>query len=255
MVQVMARGNKQTKTKKAFTRIIKRLFEQFGLDIVRLSRKPTRSLLGLRDFDIKTIIDVGANRGQFARMLLNVFPEAHIYCFEPLPELFRQLSRWSEEQRNGKVTVYNLALGNKEGFLRMFRHIEHNSSSSFLKTTKLCESLYPFSQKQDSITVKLTTLDNWLKSLPSPPMPKILLKVDVQGYEDKVVQGGRETFSKAEACILEVSLDKLYEDQATFRDISLLLYDLGYHYVGNLDQSYADDGHVIFIDAVFVKHQ
>ena len=41
--------------------------------------------------------------------------------------------------------------------------------------------------------------------------------------------------------------------QATFKQISLLLYDLGYHYAGNLNQICANDGHVIFIDAVFVK--
>ena len=57
----------------------------------------------------------------------------------------------------------------------------------------------------------------------------------------------------ASACILEVNLDNLYDKQATFNDITLLLYDLGYRYAGNLDQVCANDGHVIYIDAVFVK--
>jgi hypothetical protein len=57
----------------------------------------------------------------------------------------------------------------------------------------------------------------------------------------------------AKACILEVCLDKLYEGQAEFKGIIELLYELGFKYAGNLDQSYADDGHVTFIDAVFVK--
>lgn len=235
-------------------RLIRKTFNLIGSDIVRISRSPRHSLLGLRNLPIRTIIDVGANEGQFARMISNVFPEAHIYCFEPLSEPFRELSQWAEKQINRKVTIYNLALGDKDGTSEMFSHVEHSPSSSFLKSTKLCESLYPFTQKQDSITVKLTTLDNWFKNLPSPPTHKILLKLDVQGYEDKVIRGGRETFSNAKACILEVCLDKLYGDQATFKDISSLLYDLGYRYVGNLNQNYADDGHVIYIDAVFVKH-
>lgn len=233
---------------------IKNLFEFFGLDIIRKSRNPAKSLLGLRDFDIKTVIDAGANEGQFARMILNVFPEADVYCFEPLPEPFSKLSAWAGKHRNGKVTAYNLALGDKEGTSQMFKHIEHNTSSSILKTTNLCEDIYPFTQKQDSTKIQLTTLDSWLKSLQSPLTKEILLKIDVQGYEDKVLRGGREICSKAKACILEVSLDRLYEDQATFEDISLLLYELGYHYAGNLNQIYADDGHIIFIDAVFVKH-
>ena len=48
-------------------------------------------------------------------------------------------------------------------------------------------------------------------------------------------------------------MDELYEGQATFKDIVLLLQDLGYSYAGNLNQTYADDGHVIYIDAIFVS--
>ena len=33
----------------------------------------------------------------------------------------------------------------------------------------------------------------------------------------------------------------------------MLLDDLGFNYAGNLDQNYDKDGHVIFLDAVFVK--
>ena len=47
--------------------------------------------------------------------------------------------------------------------------------------------------------------------------------------------------------------DKLYEGQAEFKEITELLYDLGFKYAGNLEQVYANDGHVIYIDAVFVK--
>jgi hypothetical protein len=64
---------------------------------------------------------------------------------------------------------------------------------------------------------------------------------------------GIETFRKARVCILEICLDKLYENQANFEAILSLLYGLGYRYAGNLDQTYADDGHVIFIDALFLK--
>ncbi len=84
--------------------------------------------------------------------------------------------------------------------------------------------------------------------------PEILIKLDVQGYEDRVVSGGSRTLNMAKACIAEISLlDRLYEDQSDFRDIISRLYELGYDYACNLNQSYANDGHVIYIDAVFVK--
>lgn len=233
--------------------IIKKALNQIGLDIVRISKSPRHSLLGLRNLPIKTIIDIGANKGQFAKYIKPIFPEARLYCFEPLSEPFKELKQWAEKYRNEKVAAFNLALGDNEGTLEMYSHVEYNPSSSFLKTSKICETIYPFTKKQVSIPVKMMTLDKWIRSLSDPLGPEILIKLDVQGYEDRVIQGGQETFSIAKACILEVNIDHLYKQQATFKDISFLLYNLKFHYVGNLNQIYADNGHVIYINAIFSK--
>jgi FkbM family methyltransferase len=238
--------------KSVLKRLIKKAFNYVGVDIIRMHNSPEQTLIGLLNYPIRSIIDVGANKGQFARYISNLFPGAHIYCFEPLPEPFKKLNQWAEKRKE-KVKAFNIALGDREGMIEMFVHVEHSPSSSFLKTSKICERLYPFAKKQISIPVKMTTLDNCIKRL-NYTTPEILIKLDVQGYEDKVIKGGQETFNIAKACILEVSLDELYEDQATFKDISLLLYGSGYYYAGNLNQTYAPDGHVIFIDAVFINN-
>jgi FkbM family methyltransferase len=231
-------------------RLVKRAFNSVGVDIVRMQRSPRISLLGLRHYPFRSIIDIGANRGQFARYISTLFPDAHIYCFEPLPGAFRELSKWA---KNEKVTAVNFALGDREGTFELSEHIDHSLSSSFLRTTKLCETLYPITKRKKSIQVNITTLDKWIESLATPLIPEILIKLDVQGYEDRVLQGGRKTFNIAKACILEICLDKLYQDQATFKDIFFLLNDLGYHYAGNLAQHYADNGHIIYIDTIFEK--
>jgi FkbM family methyltransferase len=211
------------------------------------------SFLGLKYLPIKTIFDVGANEGQFARKVSKLFPNACIYCFEPLPGPFKKLNRWAEKQK-GRVKVFNTALGDssKES-VEMFSHSEHSPSSSILKTTETCKTLYPVTEKQNTISVKLTMLDEWAANLSEPLTSDILIKLDVQGYEDRVIKGGVATFRRARACILEVCLDKMYEKQANFKDILFLLYELGFHYIGNLNQVYADDGHVVYVDAVFVK--
>ncbi len=59
-------------------------------------------------------------------------------------------------------------------------------------------------------------------------------------------------FDIAKACILEVGFDQLYNGQATLKEIAELLYDMGFRYTGNLEQSYADDGHLVLM-AAFVK--
>ena len=233
-------------------RLIKWIFNSMGYDIVRVEKSPRISLLGLRNIPIRTVIDVGANEGQFARMIEKVFQEAKIYSFEPLPEAYKELEKWSKI-KDGKVEAFNLALGDSNGEVEMFYHTEHSPSSSILKTTEVCEKYYPFTKNQQTIKVKMTTLDKAIDELDISLIPEVLIKLDVQGYENRVIKGGRETFKMAKACILEVCLDKLYEDQAEFKEITELLYDMGFKYAGNLNQTYAYDGHVIFIDAVFVK--
>ncbi len=239
------------KNKIIINQFIKKIFNLIGLDICKLSNSPKFNFLGLRNLSIKTIIDVGANEGQFAREISKFFPDAAIYCFEPLPEPFAKIKKWAENKR--KTTLFNVALGENEGEVEMLAHLNHSPSSSFLKTTEINETLFPFIKKQATTKVKLTTLDKVFTNASDSLMPDVLIKLDVQGYEDRVIRGGIKTFRKAKACILEINLDQLYKDQANFKDIVLILYELGYRYAGNLDQTYADDGHVIFIDAVFVK--
>lgn len=232
--------------------LIKVGFNLAGFDIVRNKNSPEQTLLGLKSRPIRSVIDVGANTGQFAKKISDFFPEAKLYCFEPLPEPFDALSAWAKTQ-NGRVVSFNLAIGEKEGEAEMFLHEDHTPSSSLLATTELTEQYYPFTKGKKRIRVRQATLDAALDEVRAELSSEILIKLDVQGYEDRVIAGGTNTFSKASACILEVSLDKLYEGQADFKELLLMLEELGYRYVGNLDQVYGEDGHCIFLDAVFLK--
>jgi FkbM family methyltransferase len=238
--------------RKYISDLIKKIFNAGGFDIIRIASSPTQTLLGLKNLTIRTIIDVGANAGQFARMVQKIFPEANIYCFEPLPAPFGEISRWAKNQQD-KIKVFNLSLGDAEGNAEMSYHLKHSPSSSFLKTTELCEALYPLTKNQSSIIVKQTTLDKIMAGFPKPPSPEILIKIDVQGYEINVIRGGLETLSKSKACIIEINLYELYKSQPSFKELFLLLDEIGYKYLGNLNQTYAEDGHVISMDAFFEK--
>lgn len=231
---------------------IKNAVRSFGYDIVRQNNRPSVTLLGLREFKFQTIIDVGANIGQFAKNILSFFPCATLYCFEPLAGPFNALSKWSKTQK-GTIVLFNMAVGQDQGEVEFILHENHTPSSSLLNTTKLSEQLYPFTKEQKRIRVEQTTLDEMHKEGRVELLPEILIKVDVQGYEDRVIAGGTKIFNAASACILEVCLDPLYEKQAGFRNLLTTLDDLGYRYAGNLEQSYGGDGHCIFLDAVFLR--
>jgi FkbM family methyltransferase len=223
-----------------------------GIDLIRLDNRPKHSLLGLKSKPFHTIIDVGANTGQFARYISDFFPNARLFCFEPLPEPFKALEAWSNTQ-NGRVTPFNVAVGDEEEESEMFLHKEHTPSSSLLATTSVTELCYPLTKEQQRITIKQTRLDTVLGQALQGLTPDILIKLDVQGYENRVIAGGPAVFAQATACILEVNVDTLYEGQASFVELIKMLDALGYRYVGNLDQSYGKDGHCIFFEAVFLR--
>ena len=238
--------------KKYIKSTLKSIFRLLGFDIIRIENSPKQTLCGLRSIPIQTVIDVGANTGQFARQISQIFPHASLYCFEPLPDPFKALEKWALEQY-GRVKVFNVAIGESEGTVEMFFHTEHSSSSSLLVSTAVTKKYYPLTEKQTTLSVKLTTLDIALSSVIRLMKPEILVKLDVQGYEDRVIRGGLKTLNLAAACVLEINVDNLYCGQTDFKEVVMLLDQMGFYYAGNLEQVYANDGHTIYFDAVFIK--
>ena len=221
-------------------------------DRIKLAVRRSANALGLRSMGIRTVIDVGANTGQFARYIRSVLPEAKVICFEPLPGPFEDLKTWAMDHKGG-VTALNIALGENEGVVEMFQHTDHSPSSSLLHSTPVSHSYYPFTEREAPVTVRLSSLDKALAESGIAIDPEVLIKLDVQGYEDRVIKGALQTLRSAKACLTEIDFDTLYDGQCTFRDVWKLLDDLGYRYVGNFEQTYAADGHVIFADALFVR--
>jgi FkbM family methyltransferase len=229
---------------------IRRGFNLFGVDLVRFRTSPAHTLLGLKNLSVGTIIDVGANEGQFARKISTAFPHASIFCFEPLEKPFAGLSSWATTQ-NGRVKCFNLALGDMAGEVQMYLHEDHSQSSSLLAATEQCHELYPQTRAKSLTTVTLCTLDQALDDVLGKMPRDILLKLDVQGFEDRVLRGATRVLTECSACLLEISLTPLYDGQADFRDLLDLLNESGLKYSGNLSQSYDENGCVVFFDAVF----
>lgn len=232
---------------------VKTFFHLLSADVIRLRNSPRETLLGLRHRHIRTVIDCGANAGQFARYVSGFFPEAFLFCFEPLAEPYAKLSAWAATQE-GRVRCFQVALGDQEGEAVMRHHLEHSPSSSLLATTGHEVALFPETARQSEVVVPVTTLDTILTDFMDGMAQDILLKLDVQGYEDRVLRGATRLLGKVQACLLEVSVDPLYQGQASFKDLVMLLDASGLEYAGNLDQAYGEDGRVMWLDALFVRH-
>jgi hypothetical protein len=124
-----------------------------------------------------------------------------------------------------------------------------------LSTSVHGEALIPDMRAQSDVTVPVVTLDGALSDLGCELVPEILLKLDVQGFEDRVLRGATSLLGRVNACLLEVSLDDIYVGQARFKDLVDVLDGHGLHYAGNLQQSYGDDGRVMWLDALFARRR
>ena len=137
----------------------------------------------------------------------------------------------------------------------MHHHTEHSPSSSLLATTTHKESLFPQTQAQSDVPVVVSTLDETLAGVLPRMAPEILLKLDVQGYEDRVLRGSTRLLPSVHACLLEIGVDPLYVAQAAFKDVVVLLDRFGLTYAGNMEQYRAEDGRVMWLDALFLRHR
>ena len=198
---------------------------------------------------IRTILDIGANVGQFAAEIHQVLPNAMIYSFEPLRDCYEQLV--ANMKGAGNFRAFHFALGDENWEAQMHRS-EFSPSSSLLSMAELHKKAFPFTRMETRDTVPVKRLDDVAGDLTLSD--HLLVKIDVQGYEDRVIAGGRNTISRADILIVETSFQSLYEGQALFANIFDALREIGFRYHGSLDQIRDPrDGRILQADSIFLR--
>jgi FkbM family methyltransferase len=230
--------------------LVKKPLHLFGIDLVRYRpRYEVGPYAFLQTLSIKTVIDVGAHSGEFAEMIRGILPDAQIISFEPLRDEFNELERRMQSVANFKA--FNLAVGDENGRASMHRS-DYSQSSSLLPMASLHKEAFPESAGHKEEAIEVARLDSALSECKLDR--EILLKIDVQGYEDRVIAGAPNTLSSCKAIIIEVSFLELYEGQALFDQIYETLKTKGFSYRGNLYQLLSPlDGSPLQADALFVR--
>lgn len=230
--------------------IVKRPLNLVGLDLVRYNpRYSIGEYAYVASLGIKTVIDVGAHTGEFARMIRRLLPAAAIYSFEPLQAEFQSLQQQMDD--GSKFVAFNYAVGDESETVEINRS-SYAQSSSLLPMAQLHKQAFPVSANHTSETVEVKRLDDVLRDFDL--QPEVAIKIDVQGYEDKVIAGAPETIAASKAIIIEVSFRELYEGQPLFEVIFDQLNSKGLKYMGNLYQLLSPlDGSPLQADALFVR--
>jgi FkbM family methyltransferase len=205
----------------------------------------------LSEYGINKVVDIGSNDGHFALNSSLAFNQSSYFCFEPIPSVFEDLKASFVGRQN--FSFYNYALGDveKEDFINVN---EYSPSSSLLEMEKLHKEAFEFARNSTRVPIKIRTLNSFKNEI--QPDKNTLAKIDVQGYELLVINGGKDFLKKCKAIIVEMSFEVLYQNQPLFHEVYMALHNIGYTYHGNIEQLYHPINHKILqADCVFINNR
>ncbi|MEM3630909.1 MAG: FkbM family methyltransferase [Nitrososphaerota archaeon] len=137
----------------------------------------------------KVVIDVGANVGVFS-IYTTIIGAKKVYAFEPVPETYNILKKNIKlNNLENLIIPINKGLGEKDEN----KIIYFNSSGDIGATLNFSKLKY-LKEKENKINVLVTTLDKFIKQNKIPRVD--FIKMDVEGYEENVLLGAKETIKK-----------------------------------------------------------
>jgi FkbM family methyltransferase len=186
-------------------------------------------------FAPRTLIDVGAGSGTFA--LYNAFPDAYRVMIDPLEE-----HAPDEPPANGEFIT--TAIGDEVGTVQIQlgrQTLEHSTVSG-----------WRVGREAESREVPVTTLDAlWAERGWEPPFG---LKIDTEGYEDRVIKGAASLLPETQFVISEVQVADRFRDSYSVAGFFGLLASQGFVLHDILDgHKGVENGGLTFIDALFVR--
>ena len=161
-----------------------------------------------------TFIDIGTNCGFMTLVASSRVPAPQIYCFEPNPNTFRELT--NNLQINGlQANTFNLALSNKKERCRLYVPEGACGGSSINAKNYERRDLLPGEQRPTAYhEVDAEVFDDLWKGISekSPLAPgRVVIKLDAEGFELAII-AGMDAFVKANAARLTILIE-VYESE------------------------------------------
>jgi FkbM family methyltransferase len=196
---------------------------------------------------INCVLDVGANKGQFAASLRDIGYEGDITSFEPLRADFQMLE--ARMHSDPRWRGMNLALGNQDETRTFNVALDSTEMSSFLMPQDRGWNL-----RRESVEMrKLDSLFPELCALMSQP-PRIFLKMDTQGYDVEVVRGAKQSLHQIAGIQSELAVSPLYQGMPTYLQALELYQECGFALMSLAEASRApQDNRLLELNCVMVR--
>ena len=165
-------------------------------------------------------LDVGANKGHYTQLILNL-TNSKVIAFEPLPKAHSILAK-IEGHHPGRLLAVNKGVGNTNTQLKLYFGQEDSEHATFSNEVNQID--YVGQQNKNTVSVEVITLDSFFSQYTEAPEEIDLLKIDTEGYEYEVLIGAQETIQnkKPKFIQIEYNLHQLFRNQTLFSLASLL---------------------------------
>jgi len=209
-----------------------------------------RRLIEIHDPDL--VIDVGANRGQFAESIRRLGYRGALVSFEPVPHLNRELL--GKSATDPDWTIVNAAAGDEAGEFDLGVYSDDSLSSLHTPGEEAKRLFGPYFGGKATVRAKVISIDAWLNEAGRETARRILLKSDTQGHDLAVLKGARSALQRTSAVVTEVSFIRMYDGSPTYREVFEFLEAAGFVAGGLFPISHrAADLALIEMDAIFVR--
>lgn len=187
---------------------------KFGVDIVRTTtfhrdmEEHLARLIAAKAID--AVIDVGANNGQYARMLRKIGFAGTIYSFEPVAHVFEALA--ASAAGDAHWHSFPFALGDKDE-TKTINVYQSDVFSSFLTANDYSKRIWKSLNTVREEEVQVKRLDAIFADLPSRAgLTKFMLKLDTQGFDVQVFRGAKDTLAHVAVLQSELGLVPIYDN-------------------------------------------
>jgi len=185
---------------------------------------------------LSTVVDIGANRGQFGTLARRIWPRAAIHCFEPLYSCQQTLANIGKAH---DLQIHAVAIASKNE-MRDINVSKKDHSSSLLKIGRLQSQTFPGTEYDYTETVRCMPLDHLIDQ--GDIESQALLKIDVQGTEMDVIEGCYGILWLFDYILIETSTLQFYEGQALHFQIDERLKKAGFKKIDTKATAFDDDG-------------
>jgi FkbM family methyltransferase len=168
------------------------------------------------------VIDVGANIGNYSKLVMDINPSLKLFAFEPHPKTYQKLS--ANIKRENYYPV-NAAVSNKDGELSLFDYEAEDGSSHASLFKDVIENIHH--AKSIEHRVKVVRLGDWLRNNNIERIE--LLKIDTEGNELNVLTGASEYICAGKIMAIHFEFNEMnISSRSYFRDFwdVLATYDL-----------------------------